>query len=122
MRNNIFSLSILITFITLFFFVQPSYSASIKDRMAGRIPAINALKDAGIVGENNKGYLEFRSAKKSEKLVQDENTDRDTVYKAIAKQQGTTAALVGERRAKMIVKNGNAGQWFQKNDGSWFKK
>lgn len=90
--------------------------------MAERIPAINSLKNAGVVGENNQGYLEFRAAKKSEQLVEDENKDRNTVYSAIAKNQGATAALVGKRRAKMIEEKGQSGQWFQKDDGSWYKK
>ena len=122
MQKNAFLLSLFISLITVFLFVQPGFSASIKERMAERIPAITSLKDSGVVGENNKGYLEFRGAKKSEQLVQDENKDRAVVYAAIAKKQGAAADLVGKRRAKMIAENGKAGQWFQKNDGSWYKK
>jgi uncharacterized protein YdbL (DUF1318 family) len=122
MQKNTFLLSLFISLITVLLFVQPGYSASIKERMAGRIPAITSLKDSGVVGENNKGYLEFRAAKKSAKLVSDENKDRGVVYKAIAKKQGVSADLVGKRRAKMIAQKGKSGQWFQKNDGSWYKK
>ena len=122
MRKNCFLLSLLVTLATVSLFVQPGYSASIKDRMAERIPAINSLKNAGVVGENNRGYLEFRAAKKDEQLVQDENNDRGIVYNAIAKKQGAPADLVGKRRAKMIEQNGKSGQWFQKDDGSWYKK
>ena len=122
MQKNTFLLSLFISLITVLLFVQPGYSASIKERMAERIPAITSLKDSGVVGENNKGYLEFRAAKKSEALVQDENNDRGLVYNAIAKQQGVSADLVGARRAKMIAQQGNTGQWFQNNDGSWYKK
>jgi uncharacterized protein YdbL (DUF1318 family) len=122
MQKNAFLLSIFISLITVFLFVQAGFSASIKERMAERIPAITSLKDSGVVGENNKGYLEFRGAKESEQLVQDENNDRSVVYEAIAKKQGAAADLVGTRRAKMIAENGKTGQWFQKNDGSWYKK
>ena len=122
MRKNCFLLSLLVTLVTVSLFVQPGYSASIKDRMVGRIPAITSLKSAGVVGENNKGYLEFRAAKKNEQLVQDENKDRGIVYSAIAKRQGATSDLVGKRRAKMIAQKGKPGQWFQKTDGSWYKK
>ena len=114
MQKNTFLLSLFIALITVFLFVQPGYSASIKERMAGRIPAITSLKNSGVVGENNKGYLEFRGAKKSQQLVQDENKDRGVVYKAIAKKQGAAANLVGKRRAQMIAQKGKAGQWFQK--------
>lgn len=122
MRKNAFLLSLFISLISVLLFIQPGFSASIKERMAERIPAITSLKNSGVIGENNKGYLEFRGAKKSEQLVLDENKDRGVVYAAIAKKQGATADLVGKRRAKMIAQNGNAGQWFQKNDGSWYKK
>ena len=90
--------------------------------MAARIPQINQLKSAGVVGENNKGYLEFRAAKTNEALIAEENQDRGTVYAAIAKREGATSELVGKRRAKMIEEKGSAGQWFQKDDGSWYKK
>lgn len=98
-------------------------SASIKERMASRIPTINTLKDQGVIGENNKGFLEFRKNSTShQQLVADENKDRGTVYKAIAKQQGASPKVVGQRRAKMIVEAGKTGHLFQKNDGSWYEK
>ena len=122
MHKHTLSFSLLIVLATVLLLVNPVSSASIKDRMAGRIPAITQLKDSGVIGETNSGYLEFRGAKKSEDLVADENKDRSTVYNAIAKKQGASADLVGKRRAKMIAQKGKAGQWFQKADGSWYKK
>jgi hypothetical protein len=113
---------LLMALLAVLLFTQPGYSASIKDRMAARIPQINQLKSAGVVGENNKGYLEFRAAKTNEALIAEENQDRGTVYAAIAKREGATSELVGKRRAKMIEEKGSAGQWFQKDDGSWYKK
>lgn len=98
-------------------------AASIKDRMVARLPTINALKDQGILGENNGGYLEYRTAKQPEKEVIDaENTDRRAVYQAIAKKQGVSPALVGKRRALQLAEKGAAGHWYQKPDGSWYKK
>ncbi len=103
--------------------VTSAHSASIKERMSGRISAINTLKDQGSIGENNKGFLEYRSGKKPQKqLIADENKDRSTVYTAIAKKQGASPTLVGQRRAGMIAKKGKAGHWFQKPDGNWYKK
>lgn len=98
-------------------------AASIKDRMLERIPAINALKDKGAIGENNKGYLEYRSADKPEQqLVNDENSDRKAVYQSIAQQQKVDVVLVGQRRAKQIADIGQKGHWFQKPDGAWYQK
>lgn len=103
--------------------VTIGHSASIKEQMAARIPAINALKDQGVIGENNKGFLEYRSGgNQQQELIQAENADRAAVYKAIGINQGASPDLVGERRAKMIAENGQAGHWFQKADSSWYKK
>ncbi len=100
-----------------------SQAASVKERMLARIPAINSLKDKGLVGENNQGYLEYRTDSKPEQqLVGDENKDRKSVYAEIAKQQKVDVTLVGQRRAKQISEIGSKGHWFQKPDGAWYKK
>ncbi len=97
-------------------------AAGIKERMKARIPVINALKAKGIVGENNKGFLEFRGAKSKADVVAAENKDRKAVYAAIAKQQGVSAELVGQRRAAQIAAKSRGGELYQKSDGSWVKK
>lgn len=127
MRKNLIFLSSLFVFLACFIFMTTvAHSASaalIKEEMAARLPEINALKDQGFIGENNKGYLEYRTDNKPAfALVQDENADRTIVYTAIGKSQGASPALVGERRANMIRENGQAGHWFQKPDGTWYKK
>ena len=124
MRNTLFFSTFFLIFMASSLFLTTSVQAAgIKERMAGRIPAINSLKAQGAIGENNKGFLEYRTGSKPQpQLVADENTDRAKVYGAISKQQGASAVLVGERRANMIAQIGNAGQWFQKPDGTWYKK
>ena len=124
MRKNFLFISSLFLFIACsLFMITIAHSASIKDRMAARIPAINALKDQGAIGENNKGFLEYRTGNKPQpQLIADENKDRAIVYQAISKQQGAPEALVGERRAAMIAEKGQAGHWYQKPDGTWYKK
>jgi len=107
----------------LFFTGLSTPAASVKDRMLGRIPAINALKDKGAIGENNRGYLEYRSANKPQpELVNGENKDRRAVYQSIAKNTKVDVGLVEQRRAKQIADIGQKGHWFQKPDGSWYKK
>lgn len=121
-RNNISILGCLVLTVLLFTVVN-GYSASIKDRMVARQPAINKLKDQGLVGENNKGLLQFRTDKKvKQEIIQNENKDRKTVYGAIARKQGVKPGLVGQRRAKQIAEKGSPGQWFQSPDGKWYKK
>jgi len=114
----------ILLFLTTFLLpVSIAQSASIKERMAARIPAINALKSKGAVGENNKGFLEFRVKNQPQKdVINAENSDRKKVYKAIGKKQGASATLVGQRRAKTIADKSKAGYWLQKPDGRWYKK
>ena len=98
-------------------------SKSIKKRMIERLPTIRALKEKGLVGENNKGYLEFVSSKQENAdVVEAENKDRKKVYEAIAKQQGTTVELVGKHRAIQIANKAQAGELLQDANSKWYKK
>ncbi len=123
MHNRRFLLFISVLLTTFLFTGLNGQAASVKDRMLARIPAINSLKDQGLIGENNHGFLEYRTAAKPEQsLINDENNDRKTVYEAIAKKQNVDINLVGQRRAKQIIDVGSKGHWFQKPDGAWYKK
>ncbi|MBI5307343.1 MAG: YdbL family protein [Planctomycetes bacterium] len=99
-----------------------SYAADITAKMQARLPAIKELKAKGVVGENNKGYLEFRGAPAKENVVQDENNDRKEVYATIAAKQGVTADVVGKRRAEQIADKAAPGEWLQNPSGNWYKK
>ena len=69
------------------------------------------------------GYLEFRQAPGSHQaLLNNENSDRKTVYSAIAKKQGATAEFVGKRRAIQISKKASQGTWLQNKAGKWYQK
>ena len=115
---------ILAFFLIGFFIAGPTLSADdIKTRMKDRLPVILELKAKGILGENNKGYLEFIGEKREKAdVVAAENEDRKTVYAAIAKQQGTTVELVGKRRALQISEKADAGDWLQDAAGNWYQK
>lgn len=93
-----------------------------KERMRERLPAIKALKADGVVGENNQGYLTIRKETKMKALVEAENKDRRTIYGDIAKQQGTTPELVGQRRAMQIAKKAVPGTLIQGPKGKWYKR
>lgn len=117
------NISLLLALFFCFLFVIPTHSASIKERMAGRIPEINKLKDQEAIGENNEGFLEYRIPDRpKQNIVDNENKDRGIVYKIIAKREGASVKLVGERRAKMIAKKGKKGHWYQNPEGVWYKK
>jgi len=120
-QNSIVIVTLLVTaFLCSALYAQP---ADVKERMLARVPAINSLKDKGLVGENNNGFVEYRTdARPQQDLISAENQDRKVVYAAIAKKQNVDINLVGQRRAKQIRDIGGAGHWFQKPDGSWYKK
>ena len=95
----------------------------IRARMLARLPEIKVLKDKGLVGENNNGFLEFVGRQKEkQEVVTAENRDREMVYKAIAKQQGTTVELVGKHRAIQIANKARPGEWLQDANGKWYQK
>lgn len=95
----------------------------IKSRMKSRLPEIVSLKAKGIIGENNKGYLQFTGADRTgEAVVRAENADRKAVYEAIAKQQGTTADVVGVHRAAQIAQKAAPGELLQDANGKWYHK
>jgi len=100
-----------------------TWAQNLKERMKERLPEIVELKARGIVGENNQGYLELRPGKsEKEAVVAAENKDRRTVYEGIAQKTGTTAQLVGERRALQIAEKAEAGEWLQDKAGKWYQK
>jgi uncharacterized protein len=95
----------------------------IKARMIQRLPVIEALKEKGIVGENNTGFLEFvGGGKEREDVVTAENQDRRQVYAAIAREQGTNPDVVGRHRAAQISQRAAPGEWLQDAAGKWYRK
>ena len=119
---------ITVTFLSILFcivFAAGAFASAkeIRGRMIARLPEIKALKAKGLVGENNKGFLEFvGQQKEKQEVVTAENQDRQKVYKAIAKQQGTTVELVGKHRAIQIATKAQPGEWLQDANGKWYQK
>jgi uncharacterized protein YdbL (DUF1318 family) len=91
--------------------------------MKARLPQSIQLKSEGIIGENNRGFLELRHQNSAaETLISAENQDRQTIYNAIAQQQRTSPDIVGHRRAAQITARAAAGTWLQDEQGNWYKK
>ena len=123
MKQRTYTKILAIVLIGMFLTGISALADDIKARMKNRLPVIKELKAQGIVGEDNKGYLQFVGGKQAKPdVVAAENKDRQTVYAAIAKQQGTTAELVGQRRALQIAKRASKGEWVQDSSGKWLKK
>ncbi len=98
--------------------------AAVKARMEQRQSAIDALKDRGIAGENNRGFLEVRGAANpaEQKTISDENADRREAYAIIAAQTGSELDAVARRRAQQIAIASKRGVWVQNAGGEWRKK
>ena len=123
MNTNKFFKAMTFFFIfTMVALASSSYAGDIMAKMQARLPVIKELKAKGVVGENNKGYLEFVGAPAKENVVQDENNDRKEVYVAIAAKQGVTVDVVGKRRAEQIADKAVPGEWLQNPSGNWYKK
>lgn len=99
-------------------------AGEIRRRMEQRLPAIDRLKTAEAVGENNRGLLEVRGSGDAEAaaVVAEENRDREAVYALIAKETGANAESVGRARARQIAANSRPGVWVQDERGQWKKK
>jgi uncharacterized protein YdbL (DUF1318 family) len=98
-------------------------AADIRRRMEQRLPALDQLKAAAAIGENNRGLVEVRgNAPDAGPLVAAENADRGLVYAIIARETGATPDSVGRARAKQIAANSRAGVWVQDESGRWARK
>ena len=65
-----------------------AWAQDLKNRMRERLPKIIELKSQGVIGENNRGFLEIRGNGQAHKaLIDAENQDRRQVYSAIAKKK-----------------------------------
>lgn len=94
-----------------------------KARMRERVPAIDQLKLAEAIGENNQGFLEVRKGEgDAAAVVAAENKDRGEVFSDTAARTGSTAAAVGRSFARQIAASSTAGVWLQRDDGTWYKK
>lgn len=99
------------------------FAAGEKERMLDRVPKINTLKSAGIVGEKADGLLGFvKKSPSDEALVNAENKDRKAVYALIAKSQKVSDAVVAKRRALQIAEQAAKGHWLQNASGTWYQK
>ena len=99
------------------------FAQGIKERMKNRLPKIVDMKEKGIIGENNRGYLAYVSDRKpNREVVENENRDRRKIYAYIADKQGTTLEKVEKLRAEQIAENAEPGDYLQKPDGTWYRK
>ena len=101
--------------------------AKLKERFKERYPKLLKAKDAGNIGETFSGYVEavkpeYLQDAALKKLLEEENADRKTLYRAIARKEGVAPEKVAERNAVRNFKKAKPGHWLKNKDGKWVKK
>lgn len=106
----------------------------IIDSRAARLDAVNALKAEGVIGESNQALLVIRNLDAiqglkeradAQKLVKDENADREQLFKEIAAAKKVDLAQLPQIQttyAATLRENAHPGDWIQLPDGSWVQK
>ena len=105
-------------------FFTAGLHASAQQRIKERLPALDALKQEGKVGENNLGYVEARGSVTGpqRQLIAAENADREELYSVVAQRSGQTVEDVGKQRAVRITQIAASGVWLQDSRGRWYQK
>lgn len=104
--------------------MTPKVSSALDNRR-NRFDELRALKRDGSVGETNDGYVKaLREGEEIKKIVEDENQDRQIIYKTIAEQNDLKGALSTIETVFARVQRDKAepGDYIQKEDGTWVRK
>ena len=104
--------------------MTPQVQAALDNRR-DRFEKLKELKTNGIIGENNRGYVEVLiNDQGGEALAEEENKDRKVIYETIAEQNGLKDALstIEFVFAQVQRDKAEAGQKIQNEDGSWTVK
>lgn len=106
--------------------LRASEMSELKERFAERYAKIQALKNAGRIGETWTGYLEARPDAELDKeesaLLSAENVDRTALYERIAEGSELSSAKVGQQNALRVFKKAPGEHWFKGRDGAWRQK
>jgi uncharacterized protein YdbL (DUF1318 family) len=111
---------------------NPAIRKIIESR-AARLEALNALKSNGVVGESNQALVAVRSLDalplreraQAQRLVKQENADREQLYKEIAAAKGVDLSQLPRIRttyAETLRSKARRGDWIQMPDGKWLQK
>ncbi len=94
------------------------------DKMRARVGKIVELKEKGVIGEQTNGLLAIiKSLSKEDKTnVEEENTDRESVYQERAKKQGVPLETLKHVLASKRIDQEPSGRMVPDKDGQWVKK
>lgn len=95
------------------------------ERMKARVAQIVQAKDAGKIGERPDGLLGLvkpNTDDATQKLLDEENADRQSIYSSRASQQGQSLEVFMRVMGDSRIDQEKSGRFIQKSDGSWQKK
>lgn len=104
--------------------MTPEVKAALENRRS-RFDELKSLKAKGVVGENNRGYVEALKNDSSVKgLVENENADRRVIYKTIEVQNNLSGAMetIEKVFAQVQRDKASSGDKIQAEDGAWVAK
>ena len=110
-----------------------AYPAEVQkaiDRRKDRWEKIKSLESSGVIGENNRGYVEVRDISKAGEarkdvpdLIKKENEDRQQIYRYVSREYGAAPLEETERIfAKRIEADAPTGTPVEDNVGKWKAK
>lgn len=98
---------------------------AVMDRIKQRTPKSLKLKDAGTIGETWKGLLETVKATKEKevnKLVTEENTDREKLFRLLATKSSTTVQKVRQGFAVFRFRKAANSHFYKGLNGAWLTR
>jgi uncharacterized protein len=99
--------------------------AELKAQFRSRLAAIEALKDAGKIGETAEGMLAVVDPRYSVEvaaLIGRENRDRAALYQLIAARTGETSDSVAQQNAIRNYRDAKPDHYLRTKAGQWLKK
>jgi len=113
------------------FKVQSELITQIQKREVGRLHQMERFKSDGLIGENNKGLLVVRGEPKAlqkkriQDLINEENTDRELLYREVLRINGMSSAQIStivNNFAQSFQSKSPKGTWIQSSGGQWSRK
>ena len=105
--------------------ITPEVQRAIQGRQA-RYAELQSLKQKGVVGENNQGFVTpLKAMAGADPIVSGENQDRDVIYQAVVAQNQLGPNEISEvKKVFAEVQRGKAerGDFVQLPSGEWVQK
>lgn len=104
--------------------MTPQVEQALLSRKA-RFDNLEAYKAGGVIGENNRGYVELLGLdSRAADLVGAENRDRKVIYQTIAEQNGIALQMdvIEKVFAQVQHEKARPGYKIQAFDGAWMTK